>query len=189
MKKHRVMILTLAGLCFIFAGIAIAENKPTEINKPASATNNKSNGLITKCPNCAKLIANINAKKEEKKAIEGKIKVLSDTEKAKRDTEKAKKETERQAKLEQLKIKGPKKYEELMAKEAERQKKQQEMGQNNPKGSELTNEQRRELLKERNPEMYQLVLQKDQLDKELKLLDKELKNCKNKCVAANKAKK
>lgn len=160
MRRHNFLILVVLGGCFIFLAAARAEEGPVT----TQAKEGKAQESVAKCPQCADLVAQLKAKRDERKSLGDKIKSLRDSGKSKRE-----------ARREELKTQNPKKYEELMAKQAQRK--------NNHEGKPAINkEEKLEQLKQRNPEMYQLVLRRQQLLQEMKGLRGQIKKCRDDCL-------
>lgn len=166
MKKYAVFVAGLAVFCFIFASAALAEK-----DKAAAGKHGECKKFTGKCPECKEITTKINTTKDELKSLHDQIKALQEAEKAKR-------EAERKAKLEELKQKDPKKYEEVMARHEEMKKKHAGMKKGHHKDKDFNKDEWLKHLKEKNPEMYQLMLQKDNLHEQLKGYHKELADCK-----------
>jgi hypothetical protein len=116
--------------------------------------------------------AKIRLKRNELKAVEKEIKALRRMQKGEREAEQLKRRGEKQSRLEALKLEDPLKYQEEMAKQYEREKQREKVrqekiadGLTKPK---MTHEEWLEYIKKRNPKMYELVVKKDRLQKELK---------------------
>ncbi len=143
--------------------------------------------LLAKCPECADLVTQIKAKLAEMKTLDDQIKPLMDAAKEKREAELAK-----------LKETDPAKYAELQAKMEEHKKKAvEEAGQGGKAPAENGGDQqappqghrnhaqvgpggpdgekRMEMMKKNNPELYELMLKKQAIGKEIRELFEKAK--------------
>ncbi|GEM_PF-6264654 len=148
--------------------------------------------LLAKCPDCADLVTQIKAKLADMKTLDDQIKPLMDAAKQKHEAEMAK-----------LKETDPAKYAELQAKMEEHKKKASEAGQgdqakNAAEGGKAPadnggdqqapppghknhgqggpdGEKRMEMMKKNNPELYELMVKKQALGKEIRELFEQAK--------------
>lgn len=190
MKTYKGLIGGVVFLCLVFSGILLAE----EVKKKEEGGHFGGKGLEreikTEYPDCQGLVDQIKAKREEIKVLMQKGRLL--------------RETAEKAKLEELKLKDPKKYEEMLAKNEEQKKKikiQKEKiremikeGKTGEKREGRREKRERpegigpeqlEKLKTENPELYNIMMQLEAKRKEMKELHDLLKVCEEK----NKSKK
>ena len=196
--------ILFALLCtLLFAGFAAAEGDnppPGGDQGPGAKAGHEGrpgkridpDQLLAKCPECADIVTQIKGKLAEMKTLDDQIKPLMDAAKQKREAEMAK-----------LKETDPAKYSEMQAKMEEHKKKAAEAGdqvqapeggkpaadnggdrqappqgrknraQGGPDGADR--EKRMEMMKKNNPELYELMVKKQALGKEIRELFEKAK--------------
>jgi hypothetical protein len=170
-KKDLAAFLGSLFLAFFCAGAVFA-------GEPAPAAD--------QCPQAAAFENQVKMKRNEIKVLEDQIKTLRRAQKAQKDAERAKKEGQRQAWLESLKLTDPQKYEKEMAAQIERQKERfaARKGQDQEPGRQQrkTHTQWLEEIKTKNPRMYDLVVNKDSLEYEIKALRGQIQAARKACM-------
>jgi TolA-binding protein len=120
------------------------------------------------------LSALIKAKRNQLKAVEEKINILRRDQRVQQEADRVKKQSEKKQRLEELRLKDPQEYQKAMDEQFEQQRKREQYrrrkADEDGAKQKLSHAQWLEMLKEKNPAMYDLAVRKDTLQAEIKVL-------------------